>query len=86
MALEGPSFLPLSASTLSAVVASITFILVLYQRWFLLHEVMCPSIMVCVIMILKTFEYVYLIPFVSNKFLDIILVHLTMSRGNDMMP
>jgi hypothetical protein len=65
MALESPSFLPFSASTLSAA-ASITFGLVLYQRWFLLHEVMSLGIMVCVTLILKTFEYVHLIIFVSN--------------------
>ena len=55
--------------------------LVLYQRWFLLHEVMSLHIMVCVTLILKTFEYVNLIPFVSNGCLDLILVHLTMSGG-----
>jgi hypothetical protein len=87
MALEGPSFLSFSASTLSAAttIASITFGLVLYQRWFLLHEVMSSGIMVCVTLILKTFEYVHLIPFVSNRCLDLILVHLTMSGGNDRM-
>jgi hypothetical protein len=47
---------------------------------------MSPSIMVCVTLILKTFEYVHLIPFVSNKFLELILVHLTMSGGNDRIP
>jgi hypothetical protein len=53
----------------------------MYQRWFLLHEVMSPGIMVCVTLIFKTFEYVHLIPFVSNKCLDLILVHLTMFGG-----
>jgi len=63
MALEGPCFLPFSNSTLSAVAAtSIPFGLVLYQIWFLLHEVMSLGIMVCVTLILKTFEYVHLIP------------------------
>jgi hypothetical protein len=63
MALEGPSFLPFSTSTLStAATTSITFGLVLHQRWFLLHEVMSPGIMVCVTLILKIFEYVHLIP------------------------
>jgi hypothetical protein len=81
MALEGPSFLPFNASTLSAAAASITLGLVLYQRWFLLNEVM-----VCVTLILKTFEYVHLIPFVSNNCLDLILIHLTMSVRNDKMP
>jgi hypothetical protein len=60
--------------------------LVLYQRWFLLHEVMSPGIMVCVTLILKTFEYVHLVLFVSNGCLDLILIHLTMSGGNDRMP
>jgi hypothetical protein len=63
MALEGPSSLPFSASTLSvAATTSITFGLVLYQRWFLLHEVMSLGIMVCVTLILKTFEYVHFLP------------------------
>ena len=63
MALEGPSFLPFSVSTLlTAAAASITFDLVLYQRWFLLHEVMSLGIMVRVTLILRTFEYVHLIP------------------------
>ena len=82
----GPSFLPFSASTLSAATTSITFRLVLHQIWFLLHEVMSLGIMVCVTLILKTFEYAHLIPFVSNECLDLILVHLTMSGGNDKMP
>jgi hypothetical protein len=86
MALEGPSFLPFNASTFSAATTSITFGLVLYQRWFLLHEVMSPGIMVCVTLILKTFEYVNLIPFVSNKHLDLILVHLTMMTGCSSKP
>jgi hypothetical protein len=56
MALEGPSFLPFSAYTLSAATTtSITFGLVLHQRWFLLHELMSPGIMVCVTLILKNF-------------------------------
>jgi hypothetical protein len=42
--------------------------------------------MVCVTLILKTFEYVHLIPFVSNECLDLILAHLTISGGNDRMP
>ena len=86
MALEGPSFLHFSASTLLAAAASITIGFVLCQKWFLLHEVMSPGIMVCVTMILKTFEYVHLIPFVSNNCLDLLLVHLTMFGGNDRMP
>jgi hypothetical protein len=60
--------------------------LVLYQRWFLLHEVMSLGIMVCVTLILKTFEYVHLVLFVSSECLDLILIHLTKSGGNDMMP
>ena len=59
--------------------------LVLYQRWFFLHEVMSLGIMLCVTLILKRFEYVDLVIFVSNGFLDIILIHLTMSGGNDRM-
>ena len=86
MALEGPSFLPFNASTLSATSTSITFGLVLNQRWFLLHEVVSPGIMVCVTLILKTFEYVHLVLFVPNKYLDLILIHLTMSGENDRMP
>jgi hypothetical protein len=42
--------------------------------------------MVCVTLILKTFEYVHLIPFVSNKCLDLILIHLTMSGGMAVCP
>jgi hypothetical protein len=60
--------------------------LVLHQRWSLLHEVMSPGIMVCVTLILKTFKYVHLVLFVSNECLDLILIHLTMSGGNDRMP
>ena len=60
--------------------------LVMYQRCFFIHEVMSLCIMVCVTLILKTFEYVHLVLFVSNGCLDIILIHLTMSRGNDKMP
>jgi hypothetical protein len=87
MALEGPSILPFSASTLPATAAaSITLGLVLCQRWFFLHEVMSPVIMVCVTLIIKTFEYVHLIPFVSNESLDLILAQLTMSGGIDKMP
>ena len=86
MALEGPSFLPFNASTLPAAAASITIGLVLYQRWSLLHEVMSPGIMVCVTLMFKTFEYVHLIPFVSNKCLDLTLARLTMSWGIDRMP
>jgi hypothetical protein len=81
MALEGPYFLHFNASTLPTTTTSITIGLVLCQRWFLLHEVMSPGIMVCVTLIIKTFEYVHLIPFVSNKCLDLILAHLTMSGG-----
>jgi hypothetical protein len=87
MALEGPSILPFSASTLpAAAAASITIGLVLCQRWFFLHEVMSLGITVCVTLIIKTFEYVHLIPFVSKKCLDLILSHLTMPEGIDRMP
>jgi hypothetical protein len=81
MALEGPPFLHFSASILSVAAASITIGLVLCQRWLLLHEVMSPGTMVCVTLIIKTFEYVHLFPFISNKCLDLTLAHLTMSGG-----
>jgi hypothetical protein len=42
--------------------------------------------MVCVTLIIKNLEYVHLVPFVSNKFLDLTLAHLTMSGGIDRMP
>ena len=60
--------------------------LVLKQRWILLHEVMSQGIMVCVTLILKTFEYVHLVLFVSNGCLDLILIHLTMSGGDERIP
>jgi hypothetical protein len=37
--------------------------------------------MVCVTLILKTFEYVHIITFVSNKCFNLILSHLTMLGG-----
>jgi hypothetical protein len=37
--------------------------------------------MVSVTLIIKTSEYVHLIPFVFNKCFDLILAHLTMSGG-----
>jgi hypothetical protein len=86
MALESPPFLPFNVSILSAAATSITIGLVLSQRWFLLHEVMSPGIMVCVTLIIKTLEYAHLIPFISNKCLDLILAHLTMSGVIDRMP
>jgi hypothetical protein len=48
MALEGPSFFSFIRFIFSKVVASITFVLDLYQRRLLLHEVIGPGIMVCV--------------------------------------
>jgi hypothetical protein len=42
--------------------------------------------MVCVTLILKTFEYVHLILFVSNGCLDLMPIHLTISGGDDRMP
>jgi hypothetical protein len=60
--------------------------LVLQQRWILLHEVMSLGIMVCVTLILKTFEYVHLILFASNVCLDLMLFHLTTLGGNDRVP
>ena len=86
MALECPPFLHFNASILLAAAASITIGLVLCQRWLLLHEVMSLGIMVCVTLIIKTFEYVHLFPFISNKCLDLALAHLTMSGGIDKMP
>jgi hypothetical protein len=86
MAPEGPPFLPFNASIFSAVATSITIGLVLCQRWFFLHEVMSPGIMVCVTLIIKTLEYVHLIHFISNKCLDLILSHLTMSGEINKMP
>jgi hypothetical protein len=86
MALEGPSFLHFSTSTLPTAATSITIGLVLCQRWFLIHEVMSPGIMVCVTLIIETLEYVHLILFVSNKCLDITVAHLTMFGKIDRMP
>jgi hypothetical protein len=86
MALEGPPFLSSRIFILSAAAASITIGLVLCQRWFLLHEVISPGIMVCVTLIIKPFEYVHLIPFISNNCLDLTLAHLTMFGGIDRMP
>ena len=62
MALEGPSFFFFIRLVLSGATTSITFGLVLHQRWFLLHEVMSSGSMICVTLVLKTFEYVHLIP------------------------
>ena len=86
MALEGPPFLFSSIHILSAAVASTTIGLILCQRGFLLHEVISSGIMVCVTLIIKTLEYVHLIPFISNDCLDLTLAHLTMFGGIDRMP
>jgi hypothetical protein len=86
MALEGPPFLTSSIFILSVVATSIIIGLVLYQRWFFPHEVISLGIMVCVTLIIKTLEYVPLIPFISNDFLDITLAHLTMFGGIDRVP
>ena len=48
MALEGPSFFFFTRIVLSAVATSITIGLDLHQRKLLLHEVIGPCIMVCV--------------------------------------
>jgi hypothetical protein len=48
MALEGPSFFFFAKFVLTAVAASITIVLDLHQRRILLHEVIGPGIMVCV--------------------------------------
>jgi hypothetical protein len=86
MALEGPHFLSSITFILSAAATSITIELGLCQRWFLLHEVISPGFMVCVTLIFKTLEYLHLIPFVSNKCMDLTLAHLTVSGGVDRMP
>jgi hypothetical protein len=59
---------------------------VLQQQWVLLHEVMSPGTMVCVTLILKTFEYVHLILFTSNMCLELMPFHLSTPGGNDRMP
>jgi hypothetical protein len=51
------------------------------QRGFLLHEVISSGIMVCVTLIIKTIDYMHLIPFISNNCLDLTLAHLTMFWG-----
>ena len=84
--MEGPSFSSSIIFVLSIAVASITIDLVLYQKWFLLHEVISPGIMVCVTLIIKTPEYVHLIPFISNDCLDLTLAHLTMFGGINRAP
>jgi hypothetical protein len=48
MALEGPSFLFFARIVLSVATTSITIGLDLHQRRLLLHEVIGPGIMVCV--------------------------------------
>ena len=62
MALEGPSFFFFIGLVLSAA-ASITFGLDLYRRRLLLHEVVGPGIMVCVI-----FDHYNLQIYASNSF------------------
>jgi hypothetical protein len=42
--------------------------------------------MVCVTLIIKTLEYVHLIPFISNDYLDLTLALLTMFGGIDRVP
>jgi hypothetical protein len=86
MALEGPPFLSSSIFVLSIAATSITIGLVLCQSWFLLHEVISPGIMVCVTLIIKTIEYMHLIPFISNNCLDLTLAHLTMFGEIDKVP
>jgi hypothetical protein len=63
MALEGPSFFFFIRLVLSAAAASITFGLDLYRRRLLLHEVIGPGIMVCVI-----FDHYNLQIYASNSF------------------
>jgi hypothetical protein len=67
MALDGPPFLSSNTFILSAAATSITIDLVLCRKWSLLHEVISPGIMVCVTLIIKTLQYVHLIPFLSKK-------------------
>jgi hypothetical protein len=86
MALEDPRFLSSSIFILSAAAVSITIGLVLYQKGFLLHEVISPGIMVCVTLITKTFHHMHLIPFTSNNCLDLTLAHMTMFWGIDRVP
>jgi hypothetical protein len=57
LALEGPYFLQRLLSISSSKIHPIS--LVLKKQWILLHEVMSVGIMVCVTLILKTFEYVH---------------------------
>jgi hypothetical protein len=83
MALEGPSFFSFIRLVLSATAASITFSLDLYRRRLLVHEVVGPGIMVCVILIIITFRYMHLTPFISDNYLDLTLTHLTMVGGFD---
>jgi hypothetical protein len=78
MALEGPSFFSFIRLVLSAATASITFGLDLYRKRLLLHEVIGPGIMVCVIFIIITFRYMHQIPFIYDDCLDLTLTHLTM--------
>jgi hypothetical protein len=47
---------------------------------------MSPSIIVCVTLILKTFEYVHLIPFTSNVCLDLMHLHLSTPGGMTRCP
>jgi hypothetical protein len=86
MALEGPPFLSSNIFALSGAATFITIGLVLCQRWFLLHEVISPGIMVCVTLIIKTIQCMHLIPFISNNCLDLTLAHLTMFGGIDRVP
>ena len=86
MALEGPFFSSLVRFVLSAAAASITIGLVLYRKRLLLHEVIGPGIMVCVTLIIKPFEYVHWIHFISNNCLDLTLANLTMIGEIDRVP
>jgi hypothetical protein len=69
MALEGLSSFFFIRLVLSAAAASITFGLDLYRRRLLLHEVIGPGIMVCVILVIITFRYMHQIPFISERLL-----------------
>jgi hypothetical protein len=84
MALKGPFFFFFIRIVLSAAAKSITFVLDLYQRRILLHEVIGPGIMVCVIFDHFNLQiYMHQIPFISDDCLDLTLTHLTMVGGID---
>ena len=86
MALEGPSFSSSISFVLSTTTASITINLVLYQKRFLLHEVIGQVSWYVSLLIIKTFEYMHPIPFISDNYLDLTLAYLTMLGEIDRVP